>query len=815
LLLQQALFQLGQLSDHDKPCLLWRTDMHNHGGWAALRTELEELVEELRHKPREHGALLVLGEIAAVASQWDPDTRETSRQFAQISRAWADEVAVEIENAGAEQVPVLRARRCIFYMYAIVCHCAGELVLGDVEALVQLVLLADYNRLFEDPTKYDAEVQALKGVTYAVMARRLPEVLALLDLHPHLLTGAVKLVLDATPNTLDWRRVIAGAPTECFEAVSSGHLYSLNAMTGVLLFDGLPPRRLPQSLLQMPLYRRTFSDRNFEVTASSDGSLLTARPVDGHMYEFFVDASNALVVQEVDPNSPAFKLELLDGTEQGVAAWGGDLPVRLQRMHSHWLCRETGTVVLRGRLYREKSVSFFLEPAFNTSTTSTTSTATTASTASTVSDASPSVGDSALPLPLPMLCFRVGENQKQLHWTELRKEVNTIYTATIYTDTDAIWTLGSAAVGAVGAGVGVGLGAVGSDSLDQLVIQTMHRGESQLLRVLEKLETDKGLVHTLCAASGTLLFELPRYDLAFELVGGQLHCLNYRGFLLSAVQQLPDLRGFQQYLLLEGVGSGAQKVIVPAGTVQREAHRVFVHGPSACDAQRTLHAYDTHRRFGTLEAAAGPTAVEVRLQLAALHAATDAEVPEPHRRTGGEAAVELLRQSFVNRPLTVRESGHLHSITQFGLRTPALALLCRELDQSARELSFLHTDRVDLQSPILLDIDAAGDYSNRKMRGQLNPRATLSADEERRVLGLSVCLSAARPMCRMSPIYHTAAYVPCAPRAPGRLSVLPKAHGPAAPHHHGHHGGGDEVHRGGGVYRKRPAGYGVSAEFSV
>ncbi|KAJ1423382.1 hypothetical protein B484DRAFT_398675, partial [Ochromonadaceae sp. CCMP2298] len=341
----------------------------------------------------------------------------------------------------------------------------------------------------------------------------------------------------------------------------------------------------------------------------------------------------------VDPDRP-HKLELLDGTEEGVKAWGGDLPIRLQRMHSHWFC--TDTVVLHGLLYQKRGVSFFLEPASNTSTV---------------------VGNGAL----SKLCFRVEENQRQVHSTELRKET--------------------------------------------------RQGESQLLRMLQKLETDAGLVHTLHAAqNGALLFELPRYDLAFQLVGGQLQCLSYRGFKLAS----------------------ARKVIVPAGPVRRQARRVSVQRPSACDAHRSLHAYDEHGCFGTLEAPAGPLAVEARLQLAALNAAADAELPEPcQRRTGGEAAVELLRQSWANRPLSSMKSGYLQSIVLFGMRTPALALLCRELDQSAWELVFLQPDRrCDL--PLQLDIDAASDYSHRNQRGQLNPRATVSADEEMRVLGLGV-----------------------------------------------------------------------------
>jgi hypothetical protein len=52
-----------------------------------------------------------------------------------------------------------------------------------------------------------------------------------------------------------------------------------------------------------------------------------------------------------------------------------------------------------------------------------------------------------------------------------------------------------------------------------------------------------------------------------------------------------------------------------------------VIGSNECDADRKHHSYKCHPRFGTLEVGAGPIAVEARLQLAALYAATDSEVP--------------------------------------------------------------------------------------------------------------------------------------------------------------------------------------------
>ena len=110
-------------------------------------------------------------------------------------------------------------------------------------------------------------------------------------------------------------------------------------------------------MLALSLYKRSFGDRNFEVVVTMDNIFKTTRRVmnssgNGYFYEFFVDKNGKLVVREIDEKR--LTLELLDGTEE----WASDLPIRLQKMHSHWYCRNTSTIVLRNVSFDKHEVSF-------------------------------------------------------------------------------------------------------------------------------------------------------------------------------------------------------------------------------------------------------------------------------------------------------------------------------------------------------------------------------------------------------------------------------------------------------------------------
>lgn len=146
-----------------------------------------------------------------------------------------------------------RARCGLFLMLAMACYVgAAKLTLEDAHHLCELSLLAERYRIFEEQTSFDSALRELTTITQDILAARLGEFLTLIDQDPGMLTGSVKLILEQTPNSLEWERIrYANVETSCFESVSSdGDLYSINVLKGTVLFNGLPPSRLPSSILE-------------------------------------------------------------------------------------------------------------------------------------------------------------------------------------------------------------------------------------------------------------------------------------------------------------------------------------------------------------------------------------------------------------------------------------------------------------------------------------------------------------------------------------------------------------------------------------
>ena len=200
--------------------------------------------------------------------------------------------------------------------------------------------------------------------------------------------------------------------------------------------------------------------------------------------------------------------------------------------------------------------------------------------------------------------------------------------------------------------------------------------------------------------SSTLRFELVRHRLAFDVRGGVLESIQHRGWHVRCSDRDADMArgaaamppGLCDFLVLHPDSPVATLlVLIPDGTIETSGDRseVNIEQSDAPEAQCGHHVYSVHPRTGMLSCAT----IEARLFLAALYAACGCAVAVPGTgRTGGEMALELVRQSAVNRPLSVAEARNLETVAQFAGHTPALRIAVAHLAEQAAAVAFLHTD---------------------------------------------------------------------------------------------------------------------------
>jgi hypothetical protein len=190
---------------------------------------------------------------------------------------------------------------------------------------------------------------------------------------------------------------------------------------------------------------------------------------------------------------------------------------------------------------------------------------------------------------------------------------------------------------------------------------------------------------------------------------------------------------FNSYLVLEN-SAGETKVLVPIGIITSPLDAVIVKTAEDVGAELQLYAYDVHPRLKTLRS----PSIAARLYLACLYAATASMLPEPRQgMTGDEYAINLLRECWVNRPLTTEEADNLGQLLRYCSRAPALKLLCRDLYNSSQMLSFAHSDEKS-EKEIDDDFDfdkVATEYRIQSKLGhnKLNPRTRLTTTEYSRI----------------------------------------------------------------------------------
>ncbi|KXS16815.1 hypothetical protein M427DRAFT_285457 [Gonapodya prolifera JEL478] len=346
----------------------WHVQLREDSELAAeLVKELQHWAARLQLKPRDHDSFLVIAEITAFAAQYVP--LDLRLQLSEAATTWAEAITLKLakKNCTPEEMLTLRARQCLFYGYAILAISAVGSCDDDAAGkLVTWIVLFNNSLVFGDDPAYSGILKNVRTSVQRAMSERISAVLRLVEKNAHLLTGAIDLIQEGTPMTLQWKRVTEGIQsTVCFEATAeNGDLHTINILSGVFLLNGAPPGRLSQDIRNNPLFKRHFGDRDFEVTRrESNGQYVfrTMHAVDGHYFYEFSLREGVLVVRELrkDPqatNTFSQNLQLVDVGNN----WFTDLPIRLQTMHSHWILAGQRVMVMRSIDVFNRSVQFII-----------------------------------------------------------------------------------------------------------------------------------------------------------------------------------------------------------------------------------------------------------------------------------------------------------------------------------------------------------------------------------------------------------------------------------------------------------------------
>ena len=234
---------------------------------------------------------------------------------------------------------------------------------------------------------------------------------------------------------------------------------------------------------------------------------------------------------------------------------------------------------------------------------------------------------------------------------------------------------------------------------------TLSFYRSRFLEILEKFDVrDMIISKALHGGSREYLVTLHRYSLSFCLksqeIPTRLYCEELNGYFLRSQQYLPGhLRGLRQYIVLEHKNGDSLKVIIPFGTVsiiQDGGVKIDVLDTADgklevsedTEANLQFFVYSMHPRFDVLTA----SSIKARMFLAAIYLATTSMPPDIGIGMTGEAkAIELMRQCFINQPMSNIERFCLENVKSLSrCRSSTVFLICRDIEKSCNSCAFLN-----------------------------------------------------------------------------------------------------------------------------
>ena len=369
-LFRQVLYHIGDLSEFDhKLCLLWKKDMTEEF-FTTIAEELARLGSDIAAKPSQQTTMLLLIEAARYFGQWSEDCTAVIKSFIAIIKTWITDCDNQISQAGKKQaqseVRILRAKRALFYNYAVICLCCEKLIRPNIKQLLKFLVLAQNEARFKSGNlRYDDQVKVVTVTRHRAVISRIQEIFRELQFQKDrkILTEAIREIITDAPLHLEWGKLEykeKGLDASFFEAVDAEkNIYHINLLNGIVLCNGVQPSELPSTILHHPLYKRVFSDYSFE-TRILGNSFQTINPQRGCSYSFSLEDQN-LTIKETNVESHA-ELRLLDGLSlANEDSWGFDLPIILKKNYSHWYCAKENVILFRGISFYDTGIEFLLK----------------------------------------------------------------------------------------------------------------------------------------------------------------------------------------------------------------------------------------------------------------------------------------------------------------------------------------------------------------------------------------------------------------------------------------------------------------------
>lgn len=116
---------------------------------------------------------------------------------------------------------------------------------------------------------------------------------------------------------------------------------------GAFLVDGLPTKRLPETITQHQIFRRIFGNMTFEVQPG-EGTFTTVSAHNGSNYIFREDKLDGVIIIEHNVDSVEYISELIPHTKLN-----GLVSLSLVEHYSHWYNRENNKIEFRPKLFSD------------------------------------------------------------------------------------------------------------------------------------------------------------------------------------------------------------------------------------------------------------------------------------------------------------------------------------------------------------------------------------------------------------------------------------------------------------------------------